>query len=53
MGRTEGTRGVCDEQSGSQIVWCEDYGEVQRCIAEVQQKGYDREFGRRAANYPT
>lgn len=38
---------------GVQIVWCADYGDAQRFIAEVQRKGYDPEFGRRAANYPT
>jgi SIR2-like domain len=38
---------------GVQVVWCANYGDVQRCIAEVQRDGYDPEFCNRVAQYPT
>jgi hypothetical protein len=38
---------------GVQIVWCRDYEDMQKCIVEVQQRGFDPMFGRRVADYPT
>ncbi len=37
---------------GVQIVWCADYEDMQRFISEMQNHGYDPEFGRRTAEYP-
>jgi hypothetical protein len=37
---------------GVQIVWCTDYADMQRCIADLREHGHDSEFGRRVAEYP-
>jgi hypothetical protein len=38
---------------GVQVVWCTDYEDMRRCLAEVQQRGCDPEFDRRVADYPS
>jgi hypothetical protein len=38
---------------GVQIVWCKDYDDIGECLGEVQHMGYDPEFGRRSADYPS
>ena len=37
---------------GVQLIWCADYEDLQKCILDVRQKGYDACFGRRPADYP-
>jgi SIR2-like domain len=34
---------------GIQVIWCDDYAEVQRRIHELKQKGRVADFGRRSA----
>jgi hypothetical protein len=38
---------------GVQIVWCTDYDDMRKFIAELQDRGLDPLFGRRAARYPS
>ncbi len=38
---------------GVAIVWGRDFVEIQSLIREIQRLGYDSQFGRRAADYPS
>jgi hypothetical protein len=38
---------------GVEIVWCTDYDDMQRCLQQIQHRGHDQEFGRRAAEGPS
>jgi hypothetical protein len=38
---------------GIHVVWCTDYEDMRRCIAEVQQRGLEPGFGRQVADFPS